>query len=109
VFAIDVVIVRWVSDDQPGIVECQLTDRFGKAWRFIEKLPVVSTRPLDSQCRYPQPGVVACHITKRGHDELGREIAEIDTGAAWGVQAVDGTTHFHVFTDQLVELTDRSA
>jgi hypothetical protein len=104
-FAINVMIVRWVSDYQPGIVECELADRFGRVWRFIEKEPVVSTRLLGSESRYPQRGAIACQVSKRGHDELGREIAEIDTGAVWGVEAVDGTTRFHVFADQLVELT----
>jgi hypothetical protein len=107
VFAIDVMIVRWVSDDQPGIVECQLTDRFGKDWRFIEKLPVVSMRLLCGEASYPQPGIIACQVTERGHDGSGREIAEIDTRTPWGVEAVEGTTRFHVFMDQLVELTGR--
>ena len=100
-------IVRWVSDDQTGIVECQLTDRFGKVWHLIEKLPVLSTRLLCGESSYPQPGIIACQVTEHGHDGSGREIAEIDIGAHWGVEAVDGTTRFHVFMDQLVELTGR--
>ncbi len=106
-FAINVMLMRWVSDDQPGIVECQLIDRFGKVWRFIEKLPVVSTQPLCGADSYPQPGIVACQVIERGRDVSGREVAEIDTGTPWGVETIEGTTRFHVFMDQLVELSGR--
>jgi hypothetical protein len=106
-FAIDVRIVRWVSDDQPGIVECSLTDRFGQDWRFIEKLPVVSTLPLDGDSSYPSPGVIACQVVSIGRDRSGREFAEVDTGLPWGIEAVDGTTRFQVFVDELIELTGR--
>lgn len=105
--AIAVRIVRWVSDDQPGIVECSLTDRFGRNWRFIEKLPVVSTLPLDGSSSYPSPGSIACHVVSRGRDGSGREFAEVDTELPWGIAAVEGTTCFQVFVDELVQLTGR--
>lgn len=108
VFAIDAMIVRWVSDDpQPGLVECELADRFGKVWRFVEKSAVVTAENLSSESRYPQPGSIGCQVIRRSRDESGREVAEIDTEFPWGVEAVDGTTRFHVFADQLVPLTDR--
>jgi hypothetical protein len=103
--AINVRIVRWVSDDQPGIVECELTDRFGITWRFIEKSPIVSSAPIGGDRGYPQHGVIACEVTASGQDEAGRQIADIDTENPWGVQSVDGTSRFFVFADQLVELT----
>lgn len=106
-FVIDVLIVRWVSDDQPGIVECRHTDRFGRVWLFIEKSSVVSSRPLNRQSTYPQPGHVAVQVIKFGRDEIGREIAEVDSEVPWGVAADDGTTRFHIFADQLRELADR--
>jgi hypothetical protein len=106
--AVDISIVRWVDDYQPGIVECQLTDRFGKVWCFIEKLPVVSMdNTLSATSSYPQAGVIACAVTKLGPDAAGREVVAIDTSAPWGVQAVDGTTCFQVFADQVVELSAR--
>ena len=93
--AIAVRIVRWVSDDQPGIVD----------WRFIEKLPVVSTLPLDGSSSYPSPGSIACHVVSRGRDGSGREFAEVDTELPRGIAAVEGTTCFQVFVDELVQLT----
>ena len=107
VHAVDVAIVRWIDDDQPGFVECQLTDMFGTVWRFIEKLPVVSSQPMSAASNYPQAGGIACQVTKLGRDAAGREIVEIDTGDPWGVQAVDGTTRFQVYADQVIELSDR--
>jgi hypothetical protein len=107
-FEIGVMIVRWVSDDpQPGIVECELTDRFGKVWRFIEKSAVVSSENLSSESRYPRPGVIPCQVIGRSRDESGREVAEIATESPWGVEAFDGTTRFHVFADELVQPAGR--
>ena len=103
--AIGVTIVRWVSDEpQPGLVECQLTDRHGHIWRFVEKTAVLSARPLGAESEYPRPGVIACQVISRGCDETGRETAEIDTEPYWGVQSVDSATRFDVFFDQLVAL-----
>jgi hypothetical protein len=107
-FAIDITIVRWVDDEpQPGIVECQLADRFGKVWRFIEKCAVVSSEHLSGQSKYPQSGVIACQVIKRGRDKSGRETAEIDTEFPWHVETADGTMRFAVFADQLTPLAGR--
>jgi len=105
VVAVRVTIVRWVSDDPwPGLVECQLADRDGRIWRFVEKGPVVSDQSLGAESEYPQPGVIACQVVSRSRDESGRETAEIDTEPYWRVESVDSITRFEVFADQLVAL-----
>lgn len=96
-------IVRWYSDDNPGFVECRLTDRFGKEWVFVEKLPVVSSDNLDSKSSYPQPAWIACEIVSHGRDDVNREIVEVDTELPWGVWSVDDVSRFHLFRDQLAE------
>jgi len=96
-------IVRWVSDDNPGMVECRFTDRFGKEWVFVEKLPIVSSDYLGSESSYPQPAWIACEIVSQGRDESDREIAEVDTERPWGVWSVDDVSRFHLFRDQLAE------
>jgi hypothetical protein len=102
--AITVSIVRWVDDEpQPGIVECQLTDRFGKDWTFLEKCAVVSAEVLPTSI-YPQEGVIACRVLANGTDHNGREFAVVDTEQPCGVEADDGNTRFEVFADRLVEL-----
>jgi hypothetical protein len=99
---IRVLIVRWVDDEpQPGIVECRLTDRFGRDWAFMEKCAVVSSAALCNDSAYPQSGVIACHIISTGLDDNGREFAVVDTKQPWGINAVNGDTRFEVFADQL--------
>ena len=101
--AVRVEIVRWVDDHQPGIVECRLTDRHGRAWAFIEKLPVVSNADLDGRSGYPQPGVIACEILNTRRDASGREFTVIDTERSWGIGSAENVIRFEVFTDDIVE------
>ena len=102
--AIIVEVRRYVDDAQPGWVECWLTDAEGRAWAFVEKVPVISTEPLDAHSRYPRQGVIACRVVERMADAGGRERVVIDTEVPWGVAATSGETRFVVSHDQLVEL-----
>jgi hypothetical protein len=96
-------ITRWVSDDQPGFVECGFADRFGRNWSVVDKVPVLSRANLRSDSPYPQPGFIACQIISRDHDESGRETVEMTTDAPWHIEATDGTTRFEFLTQQLIE------
>ncbi|WKA31702.1 hypothetical protein [Bradyrhizobium roseum] len=99
---IRVLIVRWVDDEpQPGIVECKLTDRFGRDWSFMEKCAVISPGGLCNDSTYPQSGAIGCHIVFTGLDDNGREFAVVDTEQPWGINAVNGDTRFEVFADQI--------
>lgn len=92
-------IVRYISDDpQPGIVECQFQDAYGRRWSFIEKTAVVSAEELDAHSVYPQPGVTACKIVQRFPDAAGRDVIRINT-----VESVEGVTQFDVLPESLVE------
>ena len=54
---IKIVITRWVSDDQPGFVECQLEDVHGRRWLFVEKTAVVVSEYPDARSAYtPERG-----------------------------------------------------
>jgi len=97
-------ITRWVSDDEPGIVECRFTDRFGRKWYVIEKAPVVSSAKIGHDSRFPQQTWIACKVMSRHLDDIGREVAEINTLDPWGIEATDGTSNFQVFGHQLVPL-----
>jgi len=97
--AMKVSIVRYISDDpQPGIVECQFQDAYGRRWSFIEKTLVVSVEQLDAHNVYPQRGVTACTIVQRFPDTAGREVVRINT-----VESVEGVTQFDVLPQSLVE------
>jgi len=52
-------IIRWVTDDFPGFVECRFADRFGSEWAIIEKLPILTVADLRSNSLFPQPVLVA--------------------------------------------------
>lgn len=94
-------IVRYISDDpQPGIVECQFQDAYGRRWSFIEKTLVVSVseEQLDAHSVYPQRGATACKIVQRFLDAAGREVVRINS-----VESVEGVTEFDLWPESLVE------
>ena len=95
-------IIRFVDDYQPGIVECQLIDAHGRAWSFIEKIPIVTSEDIWRDSVYPRPAVLDCVIVGRVPDDSGRELVQIDTDKPWGVESVDGNTRFDVLPDSIV-------
>jgi hypothetical protein len=99
-------ILQYVNDDQPRFVECRLIDVTGRAWHFVEKVPVVTTADLNAQSSYPQPGIVACEVidTRRAAD--GTTVVTIDTDRPWGVAAVAGETRFDVAAELLTEIDE---
>jgi hypothetical protein len=101
---IAVLITKYISlDPQPGIVECQLFDAYGNEWTFQDKTAIFVSHDLDASSDYPQPGVIACEITKHWQDTNGRGIVSIDTERPWGVEAMTGESRFHVLQSQLIE------
>jgi hypothetical protein len=98
-----VCIVRFVDPHQPGFVECELIDFRGRLWRFIEKVPVVSSSELHEHSAYPADGFVACQILSAFISEEHKEVVRISTGEPWGVEAVGGESEFEVLRDMLVE------
>lgn len=100
---IQVSITRWIDDDpQPGIVEFEFSDRFGRQWRFQEKQSRVSQEWLDADYVYPRPGDVRCLVLSRRQDEEGRSIVEIDTFRPDSVESVEEVSSFEVFAGQLL-------
>jgi hypothetical protein len=96
-------ITRFVSDDQPGFVECDFSDAHGRRWHFVEKTAVVSEAYLDAHTRYPQTGLIACEIVSCRRVTNGRKVVLVDTERPWGVQSVDGSMQFEVLPNSLVE------
>lgn len=94
-------IIRWVSDDFPGFVECRFADRFGREWAVIEKLPVLTDTELRSNSQFPQPALIACEVVARQQDDNGREIANITTLTPSAIETTDGTTSFQLYAEQL--------
>lgn len=103
--AVKVSITRYLGDDpQPGIVECKLTDAWGREWTFHDKVPIFTDQSLDSQSTYPQEGTIAGNIIRRRQDASGREIVTFDTEEPDRVDTVQGETRFDLTLEQLTEI-----
>lgn len=93
-------VIRYVSDHpQPGIVEAELRDAFGRSWRFIDKCSVFENLDLFSDTTYPQPGHILCSVIGRGRDASGRDTVEVDLE----VCSEDGEDRFTVYPTTLIE------
>lgn len=103
---VNVLIAKYVNDDQSGWVEVNLTDAGGHEWRFVEMLPIVTRDSLNASSTLPQPGVIACEVISNSVDVAGHAIAEIDTTRPWGVESTEGVTRFIVRREQLEKFED---
>jgi hypothetical protein len=104
--AIRVWICRWVDDDQPGWVECELRDDTGSTHVFREKVPVVTHAALGPLSRFPRPGVIACVVLGRHRAADGHEVVSIDTQLPWGMESTSGLSRFDVDARNLVDIGD---
>ena len=103
--AIKIKITSFISDDQPGFVECKLVDAWNKEHTIQDKVPVVTKNYLDEKSEYRQDGVIACEVIKRWTDQIGRTIFTITTEKPWAVDSLEGLTEFDLLEEQLTELT----
>ena len=103
-FAIKIKIVKFISDDQPGFVECSFFDTSNKEHIVQDKVPIVTEMYLDANSNYPQDGIIACEIIKEWKDITGQTIFKVNTSKPWGVDTIDGLTEFDVLENQLVKL-----
>jgi hypothetical protein len=102
--AIRIKIIKFISDDQPGFIECIFYDAMNKKHVVQEKIPVITERCSDANSNYPQGGVIACEIVKESRDLNGNKIVTIDTSRPWGVDSIEGLSQFDVLEEQLIEL-----
>jgi hypothetical protein len=98
---IAVSILRWVSDDQPGIVEVSLVDSNGCDWRFVGKQAYFTAENLCATSPYPASGTIRCTILALETDAAGRSLARIDTENPGCAEAIDQTHIFEVQADRL--------
>ncbi len=102
-FGIKVRITKFIDDSQPGWVECEFTDAFGKLHVFNEKVPIVTAEFLDKDSIYPQDGIIGCEIVERKKTDGGEEIVKIDTNKYSLLESMNGETVFKVLQKQLIE------
>lgn len=92
---LEVAVIQWVDNEpQPGIIEFEFSDRFGRQWHFREKQALVSETWLGTGDVYPQIGRLRCQVLSRSRDSEGRLIAEIDTSQPWGVESLEEISRF---------------
>jgi hypothetical protein len=99
---IKITIDRFISDAQPGWVECRFKDVWGKEFTFEEKVPVI--KHLDEKSAYPQMGVIACEVVREWEDKSGRKLVTITTDKPWGIETIEGLTEFDIAKDDLLEI-----
>ena len=101
--AVKVSITKFISDDQPGFVECKFLDAWNKEHFVRDKVPIVTDKYLDVNSEYPQDGIIACEILKEWKDANGKTIFTVDTKKPWDVDTIEGLTQFDLFEEQLTE------
>jgi hypothetical protein len=87
---VECVAVRWVSDDEPGWVEVQLTDADGAVWIMVDKEPVFGDESLTSDADYPRPLLLACDVVSAPS----AGVAEV--ALRHGVESSEGASRFVV-------------
>jgi hypothetical protein len=102
--AIRIKITSFISDDQPGFVECKFNDAWNKGHTVQDKVPIVTEKYLDANSDYPQDGIIACEIIKQWVDADGRKIVTVSTEKPWAVDTIDGLKEFDILEEQLTEL-----
>jgi hypothetical protein len=107
--AIVIEIIRLLSDDYPGFVECRFIDAWQKEHIIQEKIPVVSDRLLDEKCEYPVAGIVACELLRKWTDNEGRRLLKISTKKPWDIETVEGLNEFDLLEEHLIELENKTS
>ena len=57
--------IEFVDSSQPGWVACTFLDADGELHRIIDKVPLFTGASLWSDSKYPQPGIIECHVLER--------------------------------------------
>jgi lactoylglutathione lyase len=96
-------INQFIDEHQPGWVECNFFDVFGKEHIVREKIPMVTVEHLDKNSDYPKEGLVACEIIKEWKNKQEQTIYTVRS-ILWGVETIEGLTEFDLFAEQLTEL-----
>jgi hypothetical protein len=102
--AIKIKITSFISNDQPGFVECKLVDAWNKEHTIQDKVPIFTDKYLSENSDYPQDGIIACELIKKWTDRDGRKIFTIATDKVWAVNTIESVTEFDLLEEQLTNL-----
>jgi hypothetical protein len=88
--------VAWVADDFPGWTRVRLVDADGRAWFFVDKVPVFTAGVITADTQFPVLVGIRCRILASESDGQVLVVSVED-----GMAAEDGTTEFRVRRDQV--------
>jgi uncharacterized protein YbjT (DUF2867 family) len=103
-YELQIKIIEFIDDHQPGFVRCSFTDIENKEWFFIEKGPVVSAEYLDADSLYPLDGTIGCRVMKRQSGENNKEICTIVVDETIDDSLEEREYMFDVFSEQITEM-----
>jgi hypothetical protein len=102
---IQVNIIEYTDDHQPGWVRCQFIDAYGKIWYMVDKVPMfITTENLDAKSSYPVLATIPVTVTEIFLNNDLIELALIDTNMPWGIWAEGGEFMFTVLKSQLFDV-----
>jgi hypothetical protein len=87
-------IVRFLDDNQPGIVACEFVDADGHYHTIIEKAPILCVETLSADSKYPRPGAARCVVLSRWRDARERDLVRISTADPDHIETGEGLTEF---------------
>ncbi|WP_345453657.1 hypothetical protein [Deinococcus aluminii] len=88
------------SEGYPYFVEAKITDTYGKAWIFVDKMPVFTSR---DKLVFPCVGRPSCTIEEEANDPAMGKIFLISTAKPYGVSTEAGeSASFWILEEQLL-------
>ena len=76
--ALQVNIIAYADDWQPGWIKCCFGDIHKKEWVIIEKVPAIASSNLDKNSPYPINELIECTVLERSANAAGEKIVTID-------------------------------
>lgn len=101
--SIQVSIIRFVDEHQPGFVEAEFADANLNLHTLVDKVPVFSLEDLWSDSVYPQPGFARCEVLARSQDSQGRKLARVTIAKPDSLESLRGLSEFVVLESQISE------
>jgi hypothetical protein len=99
--SIQVSIIRFIDEHQPGFVEAEFADADGTNHTLVDKVPVFSLEDLWSDSVYPQPGFARCEVLERSQDSQGRNLARVTIAKPDSLESTRGLSEFVVLESQI--------
>ena len=103
---ISVQIVRFVDSHQPGWVECVFVDAACRSHGIIEKVPVVTTKDLDADSKYPTLGSVPREVPERYQDDTGQELVCVSTAVPADIETQERLSKFIIPSNLITSAPD---